>query len=315
MGLCAFCYTWNLLGVTVLHGPMLNWGSVYHGYMCILVCLRLIGCNSVAWIYGQFGGSICHGYMCIWLYMKLIGCNGFAWIYAWIGGSISHWYICILLYVWLMGCNGVAQINCHLRVCLPWIYVHSAICEMNWLYWCSINLWSIGGWSFCQGYMCIILYMKLIGCNTFAWIYGQLRGPSAMGMCAFCYVWLIGCNSVAWTYGQFGGSICHSVYLQSAINEMYWVYWCSMNLWSIGGWSFCQRYMCILLYVKLLGFNSVAWIYAQFGGLGPSVMGVCAFCYTWNLLGVTVLHGSMLNLGVHQPWVYVHSAIHENYWV
>ena len=92
---------------------------------------------------------------------------------------------------------------------------------------------------------------------------------------------------------------------------MYSVYWSSIKLWSIGGWSFFQGYMCILLYVKLLGFNSVALIYGQFGGPGPSAMGICAFCYTWNLLGVTVLHGSMVNLRVHQPWVYVNPAIYK----
>ena len=139
------------------------WGSITHGYMCILLYMILIGCNGVSWIYGwlevgvhlpwvyvhssicetswvyqcskdlwSIWGCTCHGYMCILQYIKLIGCNGFAWIYAWNQGSISHWYICILLYVWLMGCNVVAEIYCHLGVCLPWVYVHSAIHETNW---------------------------------------------------------------------------------------------------------------------------------------------------------------------------------------
>ena len=36
-------------------------------------------------------GSICHGYMCILLYVKLIGCNGVAGIYAQLeeGGRFS----------------------------------------------------------------------------------------------------------------------------------------------------------------------------------------------------------------------------------
>ena len=47
-------------------------------------------------------GSICHGYICIVLYMKLIWCNSFAEIYApleegW--GSICHRYMCIVLYI------------------------------------------------------------------------------------------------------------------------------------------------------------------------------------------------------------------------
>ena len=51
--------------------------SVCHGYMCILLYVKLIWCSGVAYIYGQLEermvGSVCHGYMCILLYMKLIG--------------------------------------------------------------------------------------------------------------------------------------------------------------------------------------------------------------------------------------------------
>ena len=53
-------------------------------------------------------GSVCHGYMCILLYVKLIGCNGVADVWS-IGGSICHGYMCILLYVKLIGCNCVAE--------------------------------------------------------------------------------------------------------------------------------------------------------------------------------------------------------------
>ena len=44
------------------------------------------------------------------------------------------------------------------------------------------------GVSICHGYMCILLYVRLIGCNSVAWIYGHLvggEGQSAMGICAF----------------------------------------------------------------------------------------------------------------------------------
>ena len=41
-----------------------------------------VWCSSIQGIYAQLGVSICHGYMCIVLYMKLIWCNGFAEIYA-----------------------------------------------------------------------------------------------------------------------------------------------------------------------------------------------------------------------------------------
>ena len=47
-------------------------------------------------------GSVCHGYMCILLYMKLIWCSGFPGDLCLIGGrglgSVCHGYICILLY-------------------------------------------------------------------------------------------------------------------------------------------------------------------------------------------------------------------------
>ena len=46
-----------------------------------------------------------------------------------------------------------------------------------------------GVWSLCYDYMCILLYVKLIGCNGFAGIYDQLEegewGYSDMGICAF----------------------------------------------------------------------------------------------------------------------------------
>ena len=56
-------------------------------------------------------GSICHGYMCILLYMKLIWSSGVMVLHR----SILIWrgihlqgYMCILLYVKLIWCNGVA---------------------------------------------------------------------------------------------------------------------------------------------------------------------------------------------------------------
>ena len=82
-----------------------------------------------------------------------------------------------------------------------------------------------------------------------------------------------------------------------------------MDVWSIAWGSICHVYMCmlryvkvtgcngmcILLYVKLIGCNGFPWIYAQLGG--QPAMDICAFCYMWNLLGVTVLLGYMFNWG------------------
>ena len=191
-----------------------------------------------------------------------------------------------------------------------------AFCNMT-LIGCSGFAWIYGqlaGGSICHGYMCMLLYMKCVGCSSCAWIYGQLvGGPSAMGICAFCYMWHL-----------WGVMVQHG---------------------SLVNWqgSICHGYMCILLYVRLVRCNSVAWIYGKLAG-GPSAMGICAFCYIWNLLDVVVLHGSMVNwwgsichgymcillyvtlmgcngaawisgqlAGVHLPWVHVHSAICETY--
>ena len=82
----------------------------------------------------DFGGSFCHGYICILLCVKLIACTGVSEIS---GGSVCHGYICILLYVKLIGCTGVAEISGHLEtgwgVSLPSVYLHSSICETYWM--------------------------------------------------------------------------------------------------------------------------------------------------------------------------------------
>ena len=65
-------------------------GSVCHGYMHILLYMKLIQCSGVAQIYGQLEervGSVFPGYMCILLYMKLIQCSGVAYIYGQIRGE------------------------------------------------------------------------------------------------------------------------------------------------------------------------------------------------------------------------------------
>ena len=47
-------------------------------------------------------GAICHGYMCIVLYMKLMWCNGFAQIYAWLEeGGQSDIGIHALFYIYI----------------------------------------------------------------------------------------------------------------------------------------------------------------------------------------------------------------------
>ena len=65
--------------------------------------MKLIWCNGFPEIYAQFEegwGSICHGYMCIVLYMKLICCHGFPQICAQLEeGGQSAIDICALCYI------------------------------------------------------------------------------------------------------------------------------------------------------------------------------------------------------------------------
>ena len=54
--------------------------------------------------------SVCHGYMYILLFVKLIQCSGFPEIYAQLEegvGSVNQGYRCILLYMKLMWCSCV----------------------------------------------------------------------------------------------------------------------------------------------------------------------------------------------------------------
>ena len=48
LGTCAFFYMLNVCGVVVLHRSMVDCGgSICLGYICILLYLKLIGCNGI----------------------------------------------------------------------------------------------------------------------------------------------------------------------------------------------------------------------------------------------------------------------------
>ena len=123
----------------------------------------------------------------------------------------EHWpqvYICILLYMKLIQCSGVAQIYGHLEeaeggVCLPWVYVHSAIYENYSVQWCCLDLWFIGGGGYIYlRYMCILLYVKLIWCGGVAQIYGPLEEVEGGVSLPWVYVHSAMCETVAvqWFY-------------------------------------------------------------------------------------------------------------------
>ena len=122
----------------------------------------------------DFGGSLCHGYICILLYvklMKLIGCTGVAEIS---GRSICHGYICILLYMKLIGCTGVAEISGHLELeGLPAMGISGFFYMGNLLDVAEISGHLETGGSLCHGYICILLYGKLIGCSRDLWSFGN----------------------------------------------------------------------------------------------------------------------------------------------
>ena len=68
MGICAFFYMWHWFGVVVFQRSMFNGGYICHGYMCILLYVKLIWCSGVPQISGQLGGTCAMG-ICAFFYM------------------------------------------------------------------------------------------------------------------------------------------------------------------------------------------------------------------------------------------------------
>ena len=182
-------------------------------------------------------------------------------------------------------------------------------------------------------------------------------------MSILLYVKLNWCSGIPQIYGQLeDGSL---VYVHSAICEKYLVQWHSIDLWSIGectcalgicafcymlnlfsvvvfhrtmvNWRgyICPKYICILLYVKLIQCSGIPQNYGQLeeGGLvyvhsaicqtylvqwysidlwsiggGTSALNICAFCYMLNLFRIVVFYRYMVNWG-KGALVCMHSAI------
>ena len=79
--------------------------------MCILLYVKLIWCSGFPEIYAQLEegvGSVCHGYMCILLYVKLDVVVLHRSMVNWSRGYLGLRYMCILLYMKLIQCSGVA---------------------------------------------------------------------------------------------------------------------------------------------------------------------------------------------------------------
>ena len=96
--------------------------------------------------------------MCILLYVKLIWCSGIPYIY--VSEQSSDQY----------------HVEVKMTLCI------CAFCYM--LNLCSVVVFhtSMVNWGYiCPGYMCILLYVKLIWCSGIPYIYGQLEeGTSAL---------------------------------------------------------------------------------------------------------------------------------------
>ena len=79
--------------------------------------------------------------------------------------------------------------------------------------------------SVCYGYMCILLYVKLIWCSGFPEIYAQLGGSVCLlYVCIFLYVQFMQCTGFAEIYIQFkegSGVSLPWVYVHSALCKTY----------------------------------------------------------------------------------------------
>ena len=118
-------------------------------------------------------------------------------------------------------------------------------------------------------------------------MYGQLE-EEGLGICAFCcmlnLIWCMWYSMDLWSIG--GGtsvlSICAFCYMWNIFGVV--VFHRFMVNWR--GYM-CPRYMCILLYVKLMWCSGIPWIYGQLEG-STSAISICAFCYMFNLFSVVV---------------------------
>ena len=154
-------------------------------------------------------------------------------IVKWSGKYIHAQYMCILLYMKVIWCNGIPYIYGELEwgIHVSSVYVHFLYVRLiscNCIHRCIVN-WS-GSYIYPQ-YMCIMLYVKLMLCNSISYMYGQFDwgwGTCILSIYVFCYMWNL-----------FGVTVFH----RSNVN------------WSEG--FMYPQCMCILLYVKLIWFNSI----------------------------------------------------------
>ena len=188
-------------------------------------------------------------------------------IHLWlIGGHTSALSICAFCSMWNL--FGVVVLH---RSMVNWRRglgnVHSAIFESSVVKWYSLHLWSIGGGtsalSICAFYSIWNLFSVVVFHRS------MVNWRRGLGICAFCYMWNL-----------FGVAVFHT----------YLVSWRGY---------ICPKYMCILLYVKLIWCSGIPKIYGQLeeGGLG-----ICALYYMWKLIwhsSIPYIYGQLE--GVYMP--------------
>ena len=179
--------------------------------------------------------------------------------------------MCILLYLKLIWCSGVPEIYSWLEEGRISDLGRCAFFYMWNLFGVVLFQRSMINWRrgyISPRYVSILLYLKLIWCSGVPEIYSWLEeeGICDLGRCTFFYIWN----------------------LFSAV-----VFYRSMVNWRRG--YILPRYVCILLYVKLIQCSGVPEICCWFEEGDTSYLGMCAFFYMWNLFSVVVFHRSIVN--------------------
>ena len=182
---------WNLFGVVVLHGSMIDWwGSICHSYICILLYVKLIWCSGVAWIYDWLmgGPSAMHifTFCCMWNWFGVVVLHG-SMINWWGVGSFCHGYMCILLYIWNLFGVMVFQ-----KSMVNWR-------REGWSLSTLVSVHSFYMWNLVDVVVFPLIYgqleegwgqsaMKLIQCSGFPEIYGWLE--EGVGVCLHWYLYI-----------------------------------------------------------------------------------------------------------------------------
>ena len=155
MGICAFFYMWHCFSVVVFQICIVTWGDICHGYMSILLYVKLIWCIGVPEMYGWLPGandivttrerahmwnsSGLYSVISVFLDMRfhisqyeieVMQCSGVPVIYAWLMGGPFALGICAS-YISNLSCVVVLHRTMvdWWGVHLPWVYVYPAISE------------------------------------------------------------------------------------------------------------------------------------------------------------------------------------------